>query len=204
MGFKKMSDEKITELFKSLMPADIIFVEADNIVGWLISFGTANDDTFKPCHAMQYIGDGTGKTIEADGKAINYHVIEEYRNSLKKGEQRLVVYRLKDLTVEELDLIKKAWKEDLGKSYNWAVIGLFSVWGVLRKVPLLGGLIGMLPNVAYNSNSMVCSQQVAQSLRYIDRYYKVITADKPVSNMTPEELSERIIRIADFKVDTKL
>jgi len=204
MGFKKVSDEKITELFKSLQPADIIFCEANNIIGWGISWGSGDGDNFNPCHAFQYIGNGAGETIEADGKTIARHFIEEYRKPLSTGEQRLVVFRIKDLTAEELELIKKAWKEDFGKKYNWGVIGLFGVWGLVRNIPLLGGLLGMLPNVAYNSDSMVCSQQVTQSLRYIDRLYKVLIKDKPVSNMTPEELSDRIIRIADFKFDSEL
>lgn len=202
MAFKKLSDEQITKIFTSLQSADIIFVEAHNIVGGLISWGTGDNDNFNPCHVFQYVGEGVGKTIEADGKAINWHLIEEYRKSLKSGEQRMIVYRLKNLTVDKLELIKKAWKEDLGKKYNWWVISCFAVWGLVRRFTPFGGLFGMIKNPAYTSNSMVCSQQVIQSLRYVDEYYKMITADKPVSNMTPEEACDRVPRIANQEIDS--
>jgi hypothetical protein len=205
--FKKISDEEFNGFGSMFRPGDWFFVEGTDLVDVLVSWGTGDDNTgetvkMSPCHAGNYLGDSVGKTFEADGKKLAYHLWEDYRTKLKAGKNRVVCFRPRALTVEELGLYRKAVGEYAGENYNKWELFWFGVWGAINKFTPFGGLAGLVRNPAYKKDSVVCSQLAVLCWKYVLRIYTPIVKDKPIENMTPEELFDRILRVSDFVFDT--
>lgn len=208
MAGLKMTQEQWIEFCKRLSPADVLFVETKNFfdVGTLIQWGTGNGNWLDPAHAFQYVGgDGNGRTIEADGKAVNWHIIDEYRDKVMKGDNRLVVMEAKEaLTVPELELIKKVWAEQHGKKYDIPALIGFGFYGIINRIfPPLGGLMRkFMRNPLAGKDMYVCSRQVRTSFKLVKRIYEVLTKGKFEESETPESLCERINLTHKLKMDT--
>lgn len=197
-----MVNEQWIEFCKSLQPGDIIHVESDDFTGHAISFGTADGKGIDPAHSFQYVGDGVGKTIEADPKGTQWHIIDEYKNRALKGEVRLIVDRIRDLTVLDLSLMKDKWKELIGKPYGWSTIAGFAIYGIFNRFTPFGGLFRMfMKNPLANKNSPVCSQSVYLSVTSIQRVAEYMSL-LPFENATPNDLSAWDLNFCDRVMDT--
>jgi hypothetical protein len=202
-----MSDDEVNAFGAALQPGDWFFVEGTNFVDTLVQWGTGDDDKGEVvkasvCHVGNYIGDGVGKTFEADGEKLAYHLFEDYRQRLKNGENRLICFRPKNLTVDELEIFKSGVKSYVGKNYNRWELFWFGVGSAITKFTPFGFVAGLVRNPAYKKDSVVCSQLSALVWQGVDRIYKKLTKDEPIENMTPEKLYDRILRVSDFIFDT--
>jgi hypothetical protein len=189
---------------------DCFFVEGQDFVAKLVQFGTGdgkgyNNIPFDPNHVGVYIGEGQGKTIEADGKSVAYHLIEDYFDNLINSKVRIVVLRIKNLTMEELEMGKVAIKSQVGEQYNNAVNFWFGVWGLLRHIPVIGGglswLASKIRNPGYKPNSPNCSIATAKMLDAIPRISNVLKNDGiPIENRTPENLFDVLYKSPEIEI----
>jgi hypothetical protein len=197
-----LTEKQWIEFCKSLQAGDIIHVESNDFTGHAISFGTADSKGIDPAHSFQYVGDGVGKTIEADPKGTQWHIIDEYRSRAEKGEVRLIVDRVINLTVDELNNMKDKWKQLIGKPYGWMTIVGFGVYGLFNRLTPFGGLFRLLmKNPLANKNSPVCSQSVYLAVTEINRI-KPFMKELPFENATPNDLSNWDLLFCDRIMDT--
>ncbi len=203
--------EDCIKFAKAMQSCDDFYVEGKDFVAKLVQFGTGNGKgynniPFDPNHVGIYIGEGQGKTIEADGKKVAYHLIEDYFNNLIAGKVRIVVLRIKNITGEQIEKKKRAIKSQLGQEYNMTVNFWFGIWGLIKKIPVIGGGLGWIAskirNPGYKPNSPNCSIATAKANFILPEIEKaVVNADgKPLENRTPENLFNACINSGKFEV----
>lgn len=186
----------------SLKECDIVFEVVKSGVGEIIEWGTEQPgDKIVPCHVfMKRAGNAT---VEADGKAVDIHNINEYKDKVVSGASRLIGFTLNNLTPDKVAIIEATIDTQIGEAYNWFDIAVYSVWGVINKVSSwLGGLLEKIPNPMYNPKFPVCSIQTVLALQKLSEYYNPMVSDMPINNMTPEAEFDRITRIATQTTDT--
>lgn len=91
-----------------------------------------------------------------------------------KGSVAVDLYRVRDATADQLELVAARAEELLGQAYGWATIlrmatAHLPLW-LLRKLPVVGRLLGRAPAWSDNDRepsaaSMVCSEYVARCWR---------------------------------------
>ena len=191
-GRVKLSQEDCISFAKSLQPGDNFFVMGSDLVARLIQFGTGEKgDDFDANHVGAYVGNGNGQTLEADGKQVAYHLISDYFDQLKNGKCRIIVYRIKDLSVDELELMKIEMKNQLGMKYNNALNFWFGVWGLVRWIPGADWLAGRLRNPGNKKNEVNCSVSKNRIDNAVERA-RLALGKIATENATPENLYERV------------
>jgi hypothetical protein len=200
----KTKDDWMNNFVAKLLPGDKLGLHADDFAADAIQWGTDVGDKITMAHFFNYAGDGI--TIEADGKHVcARHLINDYMFRVLHGHARLLVYRPSPpLTPEELQNEKNFWTQYQNADYNGWENFWFGAWGLIDKIaPAFGSwLSSHFTNPAYNSKSIVCSQEVIQCDKDNDRIYDPIVADKPIQDMTPNELILRITRTCLLVLDT--
>jgi hypothetical protein len=188
----------------ALLPGDKLGLHADDFTADAIQWGTDVNDPITMCHFFNYAGGG--QTIEADGKHVcGQHLINDYLTRVTTGHARLLVFRVSPpLTIGELQNERDFWAVEKNENYNAWENFWFGAWGVVDKLtPALGSWLSThLTNPAYNSKSVVCSQEVILCDKNNPRIYNPIVTDKKIEDMTPDELVLRITRTCPLVIDT--
>lgn len=206
----KMTYDQCVEFAKSLQPFDMFFVQSGDLTGAMIQWATGNRDGFDANHVGIYLGEGIGRTLEADGKAVEYHLISDYFPKLQSGDTRLKIYRINALTVPETEDMKVVVKAQYKKPYSQVINGFFGVWGIVNKIiPAAGWLMGKLrnPGVKHAKDgsleNYVCSISACE-VWLGNKRVKPTLLDKALENRTPENLFNSVNNspVAGQAVDT--
>lgn len=188
----KLTQEGCIDFAKKLQAGDNFFVMGSDLVARLIQFGTGEGkDPFDANHVGVYVGNGNGQTIEADGKQVAYHLISDYFDQMKNGKVQIKVYRIKNLSVEDLEKMKIEWKGQLGMKYNNALNFWFGVWGLVRWIPGADWLAGRLRNPGNKKDSVNCSVSTNRIDNSVERI-RLTLGKVATENATPENLYERV------------
>ncbi len=168
---EKLTNDQWIDFCKGLAECDIMLVEGKNILGRIIEWGTGNKNNLDPSHALMYLGDGSGKIIEATDKGVVYDVIEKYKKDVMNAKSRIVTFSIIDLSVDEAKKIKDVAKNLVGYKYGWASYIGWSIYGIVNKFTPFGGLLrkGWIKNPFSNEKSPICSQVVFELINSVDR-----------------------------------
>ena len=206
--YKAKTEADWTDLLNHVSDYSVFFVQGDDFPSEAIQIGAASfgDDPNDPMknftanHAGNLI---TGlNTFEADGDKLRYHSLNDMKAKFMSGDIRILFYKPENWLPEYIPFVQKAIAEYNGQNYNGWENFFFGVGDALRFTPL-HWLIDLIPNPAYKSNSVVCSQLTILLYKFIDAIYKPIVADLDISKMQPEELARRITRTFVFEYDTE-
>ena len=210
MGLKKITEEQWNAFVSQLKPLDIIFEETHEFWSWgtLTKFGTGNSDTLDPSHV--FLTGRLPETIEADGKAVNVHNIQEYKKAVMEAKNRLVVFRCDIVQGATPEQIKKGIEIiylQVGTKYDGGANAGHATRGIIKKLfGWLDFIMEKIPNIFADKKKLNCSQSVRT---WFDDFHKFLDAgannrlsDKNTEKETPETLQERIHYIADFIADT--
>lgn len=201
----KLTQDECIKFATSLQPGDNFFVMGSDLVARFIQFGTKEGkDPFDANHVGAYAGNSKGQTIEADSKFVAYHLISDYFNQLKNGKCWIKVFRIKDLSVDDLEKMKIEWKNQIGMKYNNAVNFWFGIWGLVRWIPGADWLAGRLRNLGNKKNEVNCSISKNRIDNAIERA-RLALGKIATENATPENLYERIkcSKVFELVIDTQ-
>ena len=200
---KRLTEENWIDFCKRLHTGDIIFEESNDILGKLISWGTGNNSNIDPSHVFQYIGDGAGKIIEATNNGVVFDVIEKYKNKFINLQSRLVVYRIIDLTVNDLEKMKEKWNKMVGLKYGFLSYIGWSFYVLINKFTQLGGVfkLNILRNPFSKREAPICSQVIYMAIEDIENIKRLFkTKNYFYENCIPENL-ENILSYICLRVN---
>ena len=198
------------QMISGVQPNSIFFVEGDDFGSMAIQFGALGIDAvpdvmknFTANHAGDYLTDG--KTFEADGEKLAWHMLNDYKSKYLSGDVRLAFFSPKVTLWSPYcpALEMKACAEYCGDNYNVWENFWFGVGDFFRLLPPLRPIIDAIPNPAYRANSVVCSQLAILCYKYITSLYNAVLCGQDVSKVQPEELMRRIFSGFDFNFETE-
>ena len=207
-----MSKDHWIRFCLSLKYGDELAVFCDDTSGEIIEFGSSDNkspdplkfvDYLHPVHTFRYLGLGRGATVEADPKGSQYHLIDEYRDRVMKGDTRIIVNRHMDLSIAEFEAIKSEADRQVGKPYGWGGILGVGLYRLVRDT-FIGGLVRSWKwNTPFcDRNSPFCSQGVRLQENNVKRFFDVLDKISTWQNNTPQQRFDETTKLTLRVLDT--
>ena len=174
--WKRIKDPSLIDkcdVLKLVPPGSVFVTMSDEWVSYLIGifgmlmyFPKALKSGFRVCfsHVGFYLGSGENLVIDANAKGVT----KNHLDKLLEDNHKLKVYRNKNLTVEQLQLLKDWCYSKLGKKYDWRAFANF-----------------IFNYIGEEKDAYICTEFVLNGLKDVELPYD--KSWKKLSNVHPIE-----------------
>jgi hypothetical protein len=195
-----MTRQQYDKLKALILNGHKVCVFCDDLSGEVIQWGSEDNNSPDPAKFVDFLHPvhwfrvfDSGRTIEADPKGSQWHLLDEYMDRIISGEVRFMVFTDDPSPVELAQFLAEGTRQ-VGKPYGWGAILGFGL-AKLFKDTFIGAI---WRNNQWNTpwcdrNDPVCSQGVKlQDDNTVRLFY--LYADLNWKNATPQALLDICIK----------